>query len=55
MKLTVRLSIASLVIVAAAAGNSYSKPSTIAGVNHSNIPGPTPYCNPFVEKCQVMR
>jgi hypothetical protein len=55
MKIAIRLSAATLVIAAAVAGNSMAKPATIATAPHSNLPGPTPYCNPFTQQCPPMR
>lgn len=55
MKLAIRVSVVTLVLAAAVAGNSMSKNSTLAAVHQSSVPGPTPYCNPFTEKCPNMR
>ena len=55
MKLIARVSAVTLVLVAAIAGNTLAKPSTIASVHQSNVPGPTPYCNPFIKQCPPMR
>jgi hypothetical protein len=55
MKIAVRLSAATLVIAAAVAGNSMAKPATVAAIHQANVPGPTPYCNPFTQQCPPMR
>ena len=55
MKLATRLTVATVLIAAAVAGNSLGKPSAVAAMHQSNVPGPTPYCNPFTEKCAPMR
>ena len=55
MKLVIRITAATVIIAAAVAGNSLAKPSAVAAIHQSNVPGPTPYCNPFTEKCAPMR
>jgi hypothetical protein len=55
MKLIARVSAVTLVLVAAIAGNTLAKPSTVASVHQANVPGPTPYCNPFIKQCPPMR
>ncbi len=55
MKLAVRISALSLVIAAAAFGNSFSKNPTVAAVHQGSLPGPIPTCNPFTEKCGNLR
>jgi hypothetical protein len=55
MKTAIRVSALTLVIAAAVAGNSVPKNSTVAAIHQSSVPGPTPYCNPFTDKCPNMR
>ncbi len=55
MKLAIRVSALTLVLAAAVAGNSLPKNSTTAAIHQSSVPGPTPYCNPFTDKCPNMR
>jgi hypothetical protein len=55
MKTLIRVSGLTLIIAAAVAGNSMAKPSAVAAIHQGTVPGPTPYCNPFIEKCPPMR
>jgi hypothetical protein len=55
MKLFIRVSALTLVFAAAIAGNSLPKTSAVAAIHQGTVPGPTPYCNPYIEKCPNMR
>lgn len=55
MKLVIRVSAVTLVLAGAAFGNSLPKSSAAAAIHQSSVPGPSPYCNPFIEKCGNMR
>jgi hypothetical protein len=55
MKLVIRVSALTLILTAAFAGNSLPKNSTVAAIHQSNVPGPSPYCDPFIKKCPNMR
>ena len=55
MKLVIRVSALTLVLTAAFAGNSLPRNATLAAIHQGTVPGPSPYCNPFTEKCGNMR
>jgi hypothetical protein len=55
MNLVIRVSALTLVFAAAIAGNSLPKNSTVAAIHQATVPGPSPYCDPFIKKCPNMR
>jgi hypothetical protein len=55
MKIAIRILALCLVAAAAVVGNSLPKNTTVAVIHQGTVPGPTPYCNPFTEKCPNMR
>jgi len=55
MKLVIRVSALTLVFAAAIVGNSLPKISTVAAIHQGTVPGPSPYCNPYIEKCSNIR
>ena len=56
MKVFSRILACTLVIAAAAAGNSLNKPKSLT-VIVAGVPGggPIPMCNPYVQKCPNIR
>ncbi len=55
MKIMIRSLALLLVISAALVGNSLPSAVSAAAITSSNVPGPMPTCNPFTQKCPVIR
>ena len=59
MKLFIRISALSLIVLAAVASNSSAKTSKVASITPSSVPGgggPMPTCNPFKDpNCPSIR
>lgn len=55
MKLVIRIFVLGVIVAAAVVGNTLPKPQAVGAIHQSSVPGPTPTCNPFVQKCGNIR
>ena len=55
MKLALRIFALGLIVAAGVVGNTLPRPQTLSAIHQASVPGPTPTCNPFVQKCGNIR